>query len=657
MKMRISVLLLALWLLPTATFAQYTDYRDKYRLLDSLERVLATDPPTGDNLLVLYRDLAWGNLGVDSEKLRYYSELGIPLARQAGYSKVTSFFYSWLGLSEYHEGRYDSAMEYYNKALDAAGQMKKDKGSDGKPYPESNIDDRFAATYGDIGNLYNAKGDLHLAVEYYLRALAIFEKYDWKAQQAIAYDNMGAMYLAMENYPQAEENYRRIADIAHQIGDSLFMAYANGGLSKIELEKKNYDRALEHAEAASAYYFTHPEEGNKQAGILNTLAQIHLEGYDDDAKAETYVLQALQLTETNEVMTVTQAATLGLLAEIHLRRGEWRAARDTALQSLALDDEDFTNTLPAYKVLAKAYSHLGDTARADEYFDRHDSLQASWATKHYQSAIRDMEVKYETEKIQTRVATLEDERRLMIWLGIAAMFVLTLLVATLIFRQKNLATQKKLTEERMRRLEEEQKLAIAEAELDSEAAERARLARDLHDGLGGMLAAVKINLQNGDKAYGLIDDSMLELRRIAHHLMPESLVRCGLKTSLEVFCGSLPGVRFHYFGEDVRFDGRRETLIYRSAHELINNALKYSDATEINVQLIQEPDRVSLTVQDNGRGFDPLAITEGMGLDNLRQRMAVFGGELHISSALGQGTEIVIELTLANGCGYGYGDK
>ncbi|GHV53391.1 hypothetical protein FACS1894181_17180 [Bacteroidia bacterium] len=139
---------------------------------------------------------------------------------------------------------------------------------------------------------------------------------------------------------------------------------------------------------------------------------------------------------------------------------------------------------------------------------------------------------------------------------------------------------------------------------------------------------------------------MKELRRIAHHLMPELLMRCGLKTSLETFCQSMPDTQFHYFGEDTRFDGKLETLLYRSAHELIYNAIKHAGATQINVQLIQESERISLTVQDNGKGFDPSRKTGGMGLNNIRQWVAVFNGEFSISSEPGQGTEINMEFQL-----------
>jgi signal transduction histidine kinase len=202
-------------------------------------------------------------------------------------------------------------------------------------------------------------------------------------------------------------------------------------------------------------------------------------------------------------------------------------------------------------------------------------------------------------------------------------------------------------------------LVAVQAALDGEAAERKRLAKDLHDGLGSMLSLVKFNLPqvNGDavleamdvsrfqKALGMLDDSIQELRRVAHHMMPETLIRHGLKVSLADFCAAIPMADFHYFGNGARLPGKLEIMVYRCIHELVNNTLKHAQATKINVQLVQEEDRISFTVQDDGTGFDPQAAVEGMGLRNIRQRVATFQGKMEVSSSE-EGTETHVELEL-----------
>jgi signal transduction histidine kinase len=126
--------------------------------------------------------------------------------------------------------------------------------------------------------------------------------------------------------------------------------------------------------------------------------------------------------------------------------------------------------------------------------------------------------------------------------------------------------------------------------------------------------------------------------------MPKSLLCDGLKTALEDFCKAIPIAHFYYFGEDSRLDSRIEMLIYRCAHELVNNAIKYANASTINVQLVNNDDSVSLMVEDDGCGFDMEKFTSGVGIENLRERVAVYNGKINYSSLPDNGTEVLVEL-------------
>ena len=277
------------------------------------------------------------------------------------------------------------------------------------------------------------------------------------------------------------------------------------------------------------------------------------------------------------------------------------------------------------------------------------------------------QIEYETEKKETQIATLEEEKRLMIWLSVAGGAVLLLALAAFFFlwrwtvQKKRLAeSQRELAEQQVKQLEQEKQLIATKAVLDGEVQERIRLARDLHDGLGSILAAAKYQLLAirqiailGDedvecynKAVGFLDDSMNEMRRVAHHLMPDALSRFGLKPAIGDFCDALPSVQFVWYGDESRLDPKLEEIVYRIAHELISNALKYSGAKHILVQIVQEPGRIALVVQDDGSGFDPSAVSRGMGLSNIRIRVASFGGIINIDSKTDEGTEINIEFPL-----------
>jgi signal transduction histidine kinase len=125
---------------------------------------------------------------------------------------------------------------------------------------------------------------------------------------------------------------------------------------------------------------------------------------------------------------------------------------------------------------------------------------------------------------------------------------------------------------------------------------------------------------------------------------------------LSDFCKSLDNnesntqITFQFFGEEKRIDSKYEIGFYRIAQELINNALKYSRATDLMVQLIQETGRAHLTVQDNGKGFDMqmLKISKGAGIANIKSRVESLNGQFDIYSEPDKGTEASVEFKNLN---------
>ncbi|MCL2511192.1 MAG: ATP-binding protein [Bacteroidales bacterium] len=638
---------------PCIVFAQYTDHRN--RQVDSLEQILATHPPTGEDLGRIYNSLMWGYLQTDREKSMEYARKCVSVGISIDGWRGVSGGYRVLGLHFYGNSQYDSAIFYYDKALEATERM-----SDfPKKYSEQDIDDNKSNLYGTIGNLYNMRGMCPEAIEYYMKALKIFEKYDWKEPQTIAYNNIGQIYMSLHNFEQAKINLLKSDSLAHITGDSLMIVYTKYHLSCLYLLTNDYDKALQNIEIAYAYYLSHPEEEIWKVAALNQLSEIYLEGYGELARAEEYVRQALQILDIHD-MPREKSISLRLLSSIHLKREQWRQAEQTALAALDTDDSELTNTLAIYEILAKVYAKFGDSDKAWTYFDKHNELRLSWSTKHYQSAIREMEVKYETEKKEIRIALLEDEKRLMTWLIIACGGILLLTLAALFFLWRWAVQKKRFSEQRIQQLEQEKQLIATQSLLDGETQERARLARDMHDGLGGMLSVLRLHLNEEkssatlgkedvvrfNQAIVMLDDSIEEMRRVAHHLMPDALSRYGLKIALTDFLNTLSAVEFNYFGSDCRIDRKLELVVYRIIYELVNNALKHASASQILVQLIQKTDSLALTVEDNGCGFDLEAATGGVGIHNIRTRVASFGGTLDMRSSQGKGTEVNIEFQL-----------
>ena len=187
------------------------------------------------------------------------------------------------------------------------------------------------------------------------------------------------------------------------------------------------------------------------------------------------------------------------------------------------------------------------------------------------------------------------------------------------------------------------------------------MARDLHDGLGSMLSGLKLHLSKltNDNATDLknvnnqLDNSIKELRQIAQNMMPESLLKLGLNAALQDLClrfsSSTVLIEFHSLGIQDSISESQQIAIYRIVQELINNAIKHSNASSILVSCTQNGSRFFITVEDNGKGFDVKKQTSvvSMGLKNIKNRVEFLNGKLEIDSEPENGTAFNIELNVA----------
>jgi signal transduction histidine kinase len=279
-----------------------------------------------------------------------------------------------------------------------------------------------------------------------------------------------------------------------------------------------------------------------------------------------------------------------------------------------------------------------------------------------------LEKQYETQKKETIIklqdVQLASRKRLNYFLGGTA--ILLMIISILLFRTYR--QKQKLQQQRIRELETEQRLNATQSVLKGEEQERARLAKDLHDGLSGMLSGVKYSLQDMkgnlimtqenqqafERSIDMLDSSIKEMRRVAHNLMPEVLVRYGLDAALkdyitEINKTGIITVIYHSMGITKKeIDHTTAIVVYRIIQELLNNVIKHAQATEVLVQLLRENDKLVVNVEDNGKGFDTKLAEEkmGMGWENIRSRMELLNGTIDIQSAPDNGTAVNLEINI-----------
>ncbi|QEC42284.1 sensor histidine kinase [Pseudobacter ginsenosidimutans] len=240
-------------------------------------------------------------------------------------------------------------------------------------------------------------------------------------------------------------------------------------------------------------------------------------------------------------------------------------------------------------------------------------------------------------------------------LGVAAsLFLLATLFLIFYYRNNRMQTKQQWKE-----LQQQQELMLANAMLEGEEQERRRLARDLHDGLGGTLAGIKIKLSGQEKKEKTpqlsevilqLEGSISELRRIARNMMPENLQKVGLEEALRDLCESLQSdntlIEFHSFGLQPDIPLNVQANIYRIVQELLSNAVKHAAASKVIVQCSQNGKIFFITVEDNGRGFEMSTVNdaEGIGFQNIRNRVKYLNGSIDIESVQQEGTTVNIEL-------------
>ena len=619
-------LYLTLCLFACLSAQAYNDHRNAR--IDSLEAALKSNhPPKGDDLLRAYDELMRGWLPYDGKKAEYYGRKALALSYQQDGLYVRQNVIRHFAQMHYGRGEYDEAIGLYQHALAIIDTMTTQSRYDAKT-----IDDARSVVYGSLGNVYNMQDKAHLAIHYYQRALPIFEKYDWQESQVVLYYNIGELYGQMSNYRKAEHNYLKALDKAEASGDSLMITMPRKGLAGVYYHTGDYDKALQTADLALRYYTSHRKaDPTAYVYTLSLKARILLmEGHEEVAKAKVCVQEALE-NIPQEIMFDDVSEVYKAACEVAMAEQRWKETLEYALKSVRPDSAATIADKSGYMLLAEIYAELGDKTRAREYMNKAYDLMNRYATDHYQSGLSQMEVLYETEKKEARIAQLASEQRLWRWLLCLAVALLAAAVALMVYLHLAHRRQKALL--------------AAKVALETEAKERHILARELHDSLGGMLSLLRLKIGGNaskDETLRLLDTTHTELRRISHHLMPEELLRGGLVSALRDFARSVPGAAFQTYG-DIRLSKEWELTLYRCAYELVNNAMKYAEATHIDVQLMQTAHEVTLTVSDNGKG---MADGNGMGLQNIRERIASYHGTLRIVTSENEGTEINLTLPL-----------
>jgi two-component system NarL family sensor kinase len=495
------------------------------------------------------------------------------------------------------------------------------------------------ATYESLGNIFFNKSQYKTAISYYYKSLASYE-------DPARYNHLIA------------SRHLSLASCMYHL-DSLQNMESHLIAAKEKLDKTGVDSI----DIWADYYY--------HQGLLDVKHQLY-------HHATSMFYSGLFIARRLNY-NVAICNNLYSLAKLFERQGQYDKAMKTMEEygRLSYTLKDFPFRLHALELMAELSFKQHYPDEAYKYLRKYIILADSLQEREVTEKIHELEAHYQSSEKENRIMQLQHENerqefalqknRLLISLMVVIMLSLLVVAALsyLFYRngRKLLEQQRQLHEFEVERIRQEHKISLLSAMLEGQEKERTRLARDLHDGLGGLLSGIKLELSTVTPSQTTVhrqsliqntlqrlDGAMDELRRIARSMMPEILIKYGLGEATVEYCRGLKktgtdNIICQVFNFQADMEHTRQVVLYRIMQELVNNAVKHAEASQILVLLQQTDHMLFLTVEDDGKGFDTTVGNKlkGAGLANIEARVEFLGGKIDIQSEPGTGTAITIE--------------
>jgi len=542
-------------------------------------------------------------------------------------------------------------LEQYSKAIESIERAI----SIGNNLPGKKI--AVANCMNNLARAYKAIGNRQKELEFKLKAYAIFDKEKYKKGLATVSMNLGNYYEKDNQLDESFKYYNIALTNSWAIGEQGNIAILYNNMSDLYIKTNNLDKALRCVDSG-AYYSA--QSGNKlvyrdaleaKANILN------LQGKYQEAYVLHKQFAALNDSIFNSRMQ-QKVADMEVLYETEKKQAKiFALQQDNTIQHLQLKNQEEALDANKYMITSQQLQLLNDSLVIQNQDDSISIQQQILALQHQkvdklnqQSKIRELEVKNSQLEVKRK-------NQLLLLLGIVSLLVL--IAAYLYYRRF-----KNKKEQQLKDAFTEQQNLATKALFEGEQQERIRIARDLHDSIGQMLSVVKMQLStlhssvNDEKkqlsgnSLNLVDKTITEVRSISHNLIPEEL-NFGLVKAIDELCSNISnagqtGVNFNYdeAAAQLKLSRQTELSVYRIVQEVLGNMAKHSGATQIDVSIRVQQNKISLQLKDNGKGFDISNINQskGLGWKNIVARVNLLNGDMQLRSEKITGTQIEITI-------------
>lgn len=473
---------------------------------------------------------------------------------------------------------------------------------------------------------------------------------------------IGRIYGNQHQLDIGENYYRSALKIGQRLKNSMLIGKGYLGIGGVQLikqletpENASYDSILYYFNLALPYLKEEKDLENIE-GLYTNIALISV-NTGQISSAKKSLEQGLK-SRLNREDTVGIIASLNNIGLLYRKSKNLETAVKYYNQSYNLASaKSMLNEMSSTKLgLARMYLENKDYSKALSHYLAYDSLNTLSLNAEFQKQIADAETKYETAEKQ---AELERNKRRIILLTIVIFSILIISIIGYLFIRQRRRMTKVAAEKAITDLLQKQEMKATNALLEGQDKERKRIAAELHDNLGSILVTLNMyadTLQNkkpdeipplAKKISEVAQLANEETRKISHSLDSGLLKHFGLETAIRQLAEAVSTARNIQFEHSLQIEKISSDAgleIYRIIQELVNNTLKHSQCTRVHLELSQVGPSLSIIYEDNGVGFNKSEITQGMGLNNIENRVKKLDGELTIDSSPGKGSTFIIEI-------------
>src|SRR5690606_12298899 len=341
-------------------------------------------------------------------------------------------------------------------------------------------------------------------------------------------------------------------------------------------------------------------------------------------------------------------------------------AKDNFENAYQLLKEGYKNdyAIELYRSLSEVYQKLGDYRNAFHFQEIQYNLQDSIFSVQKNKQFHEIQTEFDVERKNNQIELLNKEKEIeqgnkRLILIVSLLLIVTLILVAVFYR-KRMKYQQTISKQDKLIFEQEKETIKVKNLVEGQNIERKRISRELHDGVGGRLSAIKIKMDQLnttvirdpelEECVNQLQEAAKEIRIISHELKDNKITELNFVILLHHL---IEDYKFYFSGEihfsiypETEFekiDGKKKHYLYRVIQEILSNCLKYADAQNINIDCAYD-DVYRFIIEDDGKGFDEKSIKKGMGLENIKKRVTALNGKIHIDSVPGRGSTFIIEI-------------